>query len=91
MFTVDEAMWRKLDKGELDEKTVLEGIKNGTAMILDLFAALESGVSDWPGNGRLSSRELALAKTNMEQSALWLISDYGKALGSSITDGLRGL
>lgn len=57
------------------EKTYLEDLKNKAQELYDL---MERGPSDLPGThgttGR-TSRELALAKTSLEQAIMWAVKD----------------
>ena len=57
------------------EKVYLDALKNKAQELYDL---LEKGPNDLPGSistcGRMS-RELALAKTNLEQAVMWAVKD----------------
>jgi hypothetical protein len=86
MFNLDEEFMQKCEAGEATEEEILEAIKGGLAWTLDLFEHLEH-----MQGGRLSGRFFSIARTELQTGAMFLIAEDAESVGSSITDGLRGI
>jgi len=83
MFTDD--FCRSMEHPETSLKDLEEGISLCLAMALDIFEIIIKR------EGKLDTRALSLARTELEGASLRMISHEGECSGSSIQDGLRGI
>lgn len=57
------------------EKAYLEALKDKAQELYDLLEQGPDGLPGPPGTCGRASRELALAKTNLEQAIMWAVKD----------------
>jgi hypothetical protein len=83
MFT--DEFCREMENPETEIKRLEEGIAASMAMGLDLFERIQKR------EGRLDTRNLSIARTELEASALRLLAHQGECVGSSIQDAIQGI
>ena len=83
MFTDD--FCRSVEHPETSLKDLEEGIALCMAMALDIFEIIIKR------EGKLDTRAVSLARTELEGASLRMVAHQGECVGSSIQDGLRGI
>jgi len=86
-FNFSDDFEEKIAKHEATQDEVYEAIKMGLALVHDLFDEL----ANLSPRGRLDTRYLSIAKTSLDTCSLFMIAEDSDRMGSSITDGLRGI